>query len=448
MVREKTTGKPLRKNTHRSRETEDSATSRFQDFYRYTTEFLFEHELDGRFTRISAPIIGQLGYTRNELLGMSVTDLMPEHHRRQYKEYRNRLVSNTEDEGLFQVLSKQGVSHILEYKTKVVKAEHGRDVVRGIATDVTERLRTEQELIESEIRFRSILESIEDGYFEVDLEGNFTFFNYVIPEHLGYNRGELTGMNYKQYMDEENAKIVFDTFHSVFMTGKSVKSIEWELIRKDSTGVFVEASVSLQKNRRGEPIGFQGIIRDITDRKRVEQKLAFMAYHDPLTGLYNRKAFLEKIREALKDAQHSGTTCSIMYIDLDKFKKVNDVYGHEAGDKLLVEVAHRLRSILRENDFISRMGGDEFTIILCRSSRSTPEMIAQRIVQRLSMPYRINSFSIDFVTPSIGISVYPNDGTDVETLIKNADVAMYKAKEEGNRYILYTSGDALLQPSV
>ena len=238
-------------------------------------------------------------------------------------------------------------------------------------------------------------------------------------------------------MDEDNARIIFETFHEVFMTGNSIKSIEWELMRKDGTTMFVEASVNLRRNRNGEPIGFQGIIRDTTDRKRSEQELAYLAYHDTLTGLYNRKAFLEKLDETLREAKRYENTRAILYLDLDKFKKVNDIYGHGAGDKLLVEVSSRLKKILRDTDYISRLGGDEFTVILGNHSDLSAEKVAGRILKSLSRPYKIMNVSVDFVTPSIGISIYPEDGHDVETLLKHADEAMYKAKEEGNRYVCY-----------
>jgi diguanylate cyclase (GGDEF)-like protein/PAS domain S-box-containing protein len=412
---------------------------RFNEIYRNLSEFIYEHDLEGNFTEINLQFIGQLGYSREELIRMNVKDIMPDRFNKYFDEYLKRVMENGKDEGLMQVLAKNGDVHIIEYTNVIINTPAGTQGIRGIARDVTDRLETEQALIESDMRFRSILESIEDGYYEVDLEGNMTFFNNPISENLGYTEEELIGKNYKEYMDEENARIVFETFHRAFMTEVSAKTIEWELIRKDGVKLFVEASVNLRKNRKGEPIGFQGIIRDITDRKRSEKELAFLAYHDALTGLYNRKAFLERFDETLKDAKRYENKRAILYLDLDKFKKVNDLYGHEIGDRLLVEVSSRLKKILRENDYISRLGGDEFTIIMSDSKGIKPERVARRILEKLSKPYDFSAITIDFVTPSIGISIYPDDGNDVETLLKHADEAMYKAKETGNRYVHYSN---------
>jgi diguanylate cyclase (GGDEF)-like protein/PAS domain S-box-containing protein len=415
------------------------SSERFNEIYRNLSEFIYEHDLEGNFTEINLQFIGQLGYSREELIRMNVREIMPDRYHKYFNEYLKRVTENGKDEGLIQVLAKNGDIHIIEYTNMIINTPAGTQGVLGIARDVTDRLETEQALIESDMRFRAILESIEDGYYEVDLEGNLTFFNNPISENLGYTEDELIGKNYKDYMDEENARIIFESFHRVFKTGVSAKTIEWELIRKDGVKMFVEASVNLRKNRKEEPIGFQGIIRDITDRKRSEKELAFLAYHDALTGLYNRKAFLERFDETLKDAKRYENRKAVLYLDLDKFKKVNDLYGHEIGDRLLVEVSSRLRTILRENDYISRLGGDEFTIILSNSQEIKPEKVAQRILEKLSTPYDLSGITIDFVTPSIGISTYPDDGNDVETLLKHADEAMYKAKEKGNRYVHYSN---------
>ncbi|HPR51101.1 MAG TPA: PAS domain S-box protein [Deltaproteobacteria bacterium] len=412
-------------------------TERFNEIYYNVSEFIYGHDLEGNFTEINLKFVGQLGFTREEMIGRNIREIIPGRKKKHFEEYMERILDNGRDEGLMQVLSKDGAKHIVEYKNMLVHTPEGDTVIHGIARDVTERLETEQALLESDMRFRAILESIEDGYFEVDIAGNLTFFNNRIYEHLGYTSDELIGKNYREYMDEDNARIIFETFHEVFMTGNSIKSIEWELMRKDGTTMFVEASVNLRRNRDGEPIGFQGIIRDTTDRKRSEQELAYLAYHDTLTGLYNRKAFLEKLDETLREAKRYENTRTILYLDLDKFKKVNDIYGHGTGDRLLVEVSSRLKKILRDTDYISRLGGDEFTVILGNHSDLSAEKVAGRILKSLSRPYNLMNVSIDFVTPSIGISIYPEDGQDVETLLKHADEAMYKAKEEGNRYVCY-----------
>jgi diguanylate cyclase (GGDEF)-like protein len=238
-------------------------------------------------------------------------------------------------------------------------------------------------------------------------------------------------------VDEQNARRLFETFHQVFVTGTPTKSFDWEMMKKDGSKMYVEASVSLQRNRDGDPVGFCGIVRDITDRKKTEHELAYLAYHDALTGLHNRKAFLQKIEEGLREAKRYKHCRSILYIDLDHFKRVNDVYGHEVGDKLLMQVATRLIETMRDSDYVCRLGGDEFTIILGNPVKPNIQRIADRILQSLSKPYIIQGIRIDFVTPSIGAGTYPHDGPDAQSLLKSADNAMYKAKEKRNCFVAY-----------
>ncbi len=419
---------------------------RFKLIQHNLLEFIYEHDLEGTFTSISLDYISQLGYTREDLVGNNIKAFIARKYQRYFDDYMNRVLSIGKDEGLMNMVSKDGETHIIEYMNTLIKEDGTAVGVLGVARDVTDQLRTEQELIQTDMRFRTILHSIEDGYYEVDLNGNMTFFNSRVNEHLGYTKEEMLGLNYRDYMDEKNAGIVLGIFHDVFLTGKSVTSLEWELMKKDGTRIFVDASVNLMTNTKGEPSGFLGIIRDTTERKRTEQELAFLAYHDALTGLFNRKAFLERLEETIRLARRYENRRAILYMDLDKFKKVNDLHGHEIGDKLLLEVSRRLKKILRDTDYISRLGGDEFTIILGNSTGLHPEKVARRIIETLSKPYRLSGTSIGFVTPSIGIGIYPDDGRDVETLLKHADEAMYKAKEKGRAYVRY--GNVLYHPSV
>lgn len=408
---------------------------RFAEISRNITEFVFEHDLEGNFTELIPHYTGRLGLYREDVVGRNARSLMPKHFCKQFDDYLRRVTSNGKDEGLMQVVSRDGKSHVIEYNNILVTNKDGEKMVQGVARDVTERLETEHALIESDTRFRIILDSIEDGYFEVDLAGNFTFFNSRIPEHLGCTEEEMMGMNYRRLMDRTNAEYVYKAFHKIFITGESVKSIEWELIKKDGSCFVADTSVSLKRDRKGDPVGFQGIIRDVTERKRFEQELAYMAYHDPLTGLFNRKAFVEKLTETIREARRYRGTRAVLFLDLDSFKKVNDVHGHEIGDRLLVEVAARLRRTVRESDYVSRLGGDEFSVILTNPRNLNAERVAGRLVEVLCMPYHIMGITIDFITTSIGISVFPEDGHDAEVLLKRADEAMYQAKERKSCFV-------------
>jgi diguanylate cyclase (GGDEF)-like protein len=186
-------------------------------------------------------------------------------------------------------------------------------------------------------------------------------------------------------------------------------------------------------------MGFRGIIRDVSAGKKYQEKLEYLAYHDELTGLYNRKAFFDRLKDTLAQSDRDFREKHIFFMDLDKFKQVNDTLGHDAGDKLLVEVAERLKNTLRQTDHICRLGGDEFTAILNNITEPAPEIAAQRIIEALSRPYLFNEHSINFINISIGIATYPKDAKDISTLVNCADAAMFEAKKMGNCYVFYSS---------
>lgn len=288
-----------------------------------------------------------------------------------------------------------------------------------------EVIRQDQEsLRRSEERYRTMLENIEEYFYEADLAGNLLFFNDALYRMLGYAREKLIGMNFRELMDRGTVEKAFRIFRKAYETGEAQKGIGWCLVRKDGTPCHIEISVSLIRNMAGEIIGFRGVARNVSE-------LIYFVYHDSLTGLYNRKAFFERLRETLAIAKRDQKEKNIFYVDLDEFKRVNDEYGHHVGDEVLKEVAARLRASLRKTDHICRIGGDEFLVILNNlKDESHPEEAACRVLKALSAPYRIQGHEIDFVRPSIGISTYPKDSEEVETLIRCADIAMFKAKRK------------------
>ena len=300
---------------------------------------------------------------------------------------------------------------------------------------------TKEALYASEEKYRNILEQIEEGYYEVDLAGNFTFFNNRVSQILGYSAEELKSMNNRQYMDKENSKKVFLDYNDVFRTGLPKNNLDAELIKKNGKKMYAGISITLIKDSSGQPIGFRGIIHDITERRQAEEKIRQLAYHDSLTGLPNRKLFSDRWSIALAQSQRNQQKVGIAMLDLDNFKKVNDTLGHDVGDLLLQAAAKRLSAALRKGDTVARFGGDEYVLIIPDLKTIEDAIpVAQKIVDSFRKPFLIDKHQL-FVTTSIGIAVYPNDGTDGDILLKNADKAMYQAKQTGrNRYKLYTEG--------
>lgn len=285
---------------------------------------------------------------------------------------------------------------------------------------------------------KQILENIKDGYYEVDLKGNFTFFNQALKDMLGYSEFELIGMNYQKYTSKETAQLLYDVYSTVYKTKKAAEMLEFQYIKKNGDIFDAEVSINLVYNDANEPIGFCGIVRDITERKKTEELINFYAYHDPLTELPNRRYFEEQLTKAIIKADERKTMLAVLFIDLDGFKQVNDTLGHSEGDKLLQQIARRLREHCTDNTVISRLGGDEFTILIYDLACFQDAYIhAKAILQLFQKQFIISNMNFT-ITASIGIALYPYEGNTPEELMIHADTAMYRAKQTGkNTFCFY-----------
>ena len=239
-------------------------------------EGYFEVDRAGDFTYFNTSLCRILGYTREEMSGMNYKVLTDsENVKNVSRAFKKIYVTGVPSKGFeWEAIRKDGAKRRVEVSVSLI-AEPGEKPTRfrGIARDTTERKEAEGKLNQSEEKYRNILESIEDGYFEVDIAGNLTFFNDSVCRMLGYSRAELMGMNNRQYTDKENGQKLFQEFNKVFRTGDPSKGVGHEIIKKDGTKLYIESSASLIRNTSGQPIGFRGIMRNITERKRAEEKL-------------------------------------------------------------------------------------------------------------------------------------------------------------------------------
>ena len=301
----------------------------------------------------------------------------------------------------------------------------GHDELATLSSEINQML--ESVRISTE-RDKTILETMEDGYFELDLKGRVTFSNHSLAGLLRCRKAGLLGADYRHLLDEGAAERAFRVFNQLYKTGRPVKNLETGFALGDGGELFLESSASVIRDATGQIVGFRGIVRDVTLRKRTSEKLFHLAYHDSLTELFNRKAFHEHLGEELIHATRYRQRRSLLFMDLDKFKTVNDTYGHDTGDQLLKAFAIRIQKCLRTKDRVYRLGGDEFAVILSDLEVCHPDVVVQRIVDEMKKVFHLEKAVIDFVTVSIGISVFPVDGTDVETLLACADKAMYRIK--------------------
>ena len=379
-----------------------------------------------------------IGFSAEEIIGSSSLSMV---HPDDREHVRNSALAilhgNLTFPYEYRIIAKNG--DILWYVGTVTTIEYkSKRAVLGSQMDISRQKQAEDALRQSEERSRSIIETIVDAYYEVDLRGSLLLFNEAFLQLYGYKQKEMQGLNYKRYVDKKNADIAFHAFHQVFKTGKPIKKLVWEIINKNGDDRQVELSVSLIRDAHGTPTGFRGIMSDITARHKAEEVIRKQAFSDPLTSLSNRILFYDRLNMAIKKAKRAQKMVAVMILDLDHFKEVNDQWGHAAGDMLLKEVADRLKALIRDTDTVARHGGDEFAVVL--SSLNTPDdalLVVEKIVHAFHKPFHFEKRKHG-VTTSIGIALFPDSGNDCDTLINKADKAMYLAKTLGrNRYCIY-----------
>jgi len=430
----------LEQEVQRSEEKYRTMLEQMQDGY-------YEVDLKGNYTFANTAAATILGVPKEQLIGTNYRVLAPpDEIERVFKTY-NKVYKSGIPINAFahEITIKDGESIQVESSVDVRKNERGEIIgFRSVVRDVTERKRLEAALSLSEEKYRSILEEMEDAYYEVDLSGNFTFVNEATSRHTGYSGEELTQMNFRQVTYEEDINPVFTSFNNVYRSGEPNKGYSHRMVKKDGTVGYVEAAISVSKDKQGAIVGFRCVSRDVTERKLLEQKLADMATHDFLTGLPNRILLNDRFQVALAQANRNNYKLGIMSLDLDHFKEVNDTMGHAVGDQLLKAAGARLSNILRSSDTVARLGGDEFLLLL--QEIHYPEdaiLIAQKIIDSCKEPIQINGHQLHIST-SIGIAIYPDNGEDMDTLMRKSDAAMYFSKRHGGmQYKVFTTSDQL-----
>jgi diguanylate cyclase (GGDEF)-like protein/PAS domain S-box-containing protein len=400
-------------------------------------------DLNGNITFVNESFCKILGYSQEELTGKPFAVFIhPDDIALVLERFADGLGHPEVEYQLeFRAIHKDG--HTVWIYPSVSPVFHKNTLTAGMAIvfDITERKKLEEALKTSEERYRTILEEIQDNYFETDLAGNFIFVNDAMCRTLGYSKEELIGMNYQVFAAKEDAEVVYRDFNRVFRTGETMKGLSYKFIQKNGTVGFGELSVSATKDETGNVIAFRGIARDVTERKRLERELNDIATHDFLTGLPNRLLLQDRLNVALAGARRNRTKLAVMMLDLDRFKVVNDTFGHSLGDKVLRVAGERLVALVRKSDTVARVGGDEFLVLLPKIARVEDSIrVARKILEAFRKPFVINSFKVR-ITNSVGIAIYPEDGEDSDTLLRNADIAMYWVKEQGrDNYASYSTG--------
>jgi diguanylate cyclase (GGDEF)-like protein/PAS domain S-box-containing protein len=306
---------------------------------------------------------------------------------------------------------------------------------------------------EAEAKYRALVEQIPAVVYldPVDENGSSIYVSPQVTDLLGIAPEEWLTDPYawRRHIHPEDEERAFEEYRQAYDTHTTLNH-EYRMVHEDGTVKWVLEQAFPIDDEHGRPWMIQGVIFDITERKNAEQQVAFLAYHDKLTGLPNRALFEEMLEAALARARRQDTGVAVLFLDLDNFKLVNDSLGHHAGDLLLAQLSDRLRTCTRDTDVVARQGGDEFLVLLAdldrtdeaEAPRARAEVVADRIREALEAPFDLHG-TMFYATGSIGISLFPHDAQDAETLMRNADAAMYRTKRaEPGGFSVFEVSDA------
>ena len=335
----------------------------------------------------------------------------------------------------------------------------------GLMLDITELIQTQHQLLEAQTKYGALVEQI-PAIVYVDLADEAMTTSYVSPQIEA-----LLGYTQQEYIEDPAlwARMLHPDDHDETMAAYAAGRdsgepfvLEYRLVARDGRTVWFRDSAVVLHDESGRPQLVQGVMLDLTERKSAEERISYLAYHDKLTGLPNRAMFDELLDLALARGRRSDQGVSVLSVDIDNFKLVNDSLGHESGDALIVKLAGRLKDATRDVDLVARPGGDEFLLLLGDLDRTPPmpgaqdgasiaaEAVASRVQHAFREPFEVNGTEL-YLTASVGISVFPEDASSAVELLKNADTAMFRSKKTGpGNYLVYTAEgtDALTRLSL
>jgi diguanylate cyclase (GGDEF)-like protein/PAS domain S-box-containing protein len=413
-----------------------------------TPECLVVAAVDGRIVYANHRVVELSGFSREELIDRPVDELVVSDE---------PLGVESTGAGI-QAACRRKVGEDLpvELHLGTVEGPAGRYLVVTLR-DVSELRRGEAARFEAEAKYAALVEGIPAiTYLDpIDENQSSIYVSPQVTELLGISQDEWISNPYawRHHVHAEDEERVWNEYVEAYTNERSL-SHEYRMVHQDGHVIWVSEQAFIIRNEQGEPWLIQGVIFDITERKKAEEQVAFLAYHDKLTGLPNRVLFEEMLELALARARRHGLGVGVVFLDLDNFKLVNDSLGHHAGDELLAELAERLRGCTRETDLVARQGGDEFLLLLADLEREVApvpgvdaatvvaESVAMRVHEALREPFDLSGTRF-FATGSVGISLFPLDASDAHSLLRNADTAMYQSKKLGpGRYVVYSPDGA------
>ncbi len=420
---------------------------RYLRLFDSNNDALFVLEIDekqgpGKFLDVNEAMCQRLGYSKEELLQLSPMEINRPGMEKELQACVQQVLVHKGH--LFETvhMSKSGREIPVEINVRMLDG-YNDSLFIGCARDVAKRRKAHEEQMEAKdwemAKLSSAVEQSADSIMITDRHGAIEYVNPAFEEITGYSRDEAYGKTPVIIKSGKNSRDEYENLWRKIMRGEVYRNV---LINRKKDGMlyYEEKTISPLKDSQGRITHFISSGKDITTRMQTEERLHHLAYHDILTDLPNRVLFVERINNAIKQSRGAEQRCAVLFIDLDRFKNINDTLGHSVGDLLLQAVPERLLSCVRDRDTVARFGGDEFSLLLEKVPGSEAvAKVAEKLIDVLSKPYEVQNQEL-YLTASIGISLSPDDSTDANTLIKNADTAMYRAKDTGrNNYQFYST---------
>ena len=414
------------------------ADERFHNIFRLIPNSLTLQTMQGVVLDCSNTFCEMTGFSREEVLSQDAQVLNVWVNHEQRMMFREILLRDGQiDNFEFQLRRRNGDIRTMQISARQLTLGSAVPVILSVAHDITERKIAELAVQESAFHTQAILDNMFDGVITINIKGVIESINKAASNIFGFSHDEVVGHNITtlmplRFQDQHNAYLQLEDESLGTPVVNTLREVEGQ--RKD--GNVFPMSLSISKVMRDNRITFVGVIRDISQQRQDEEEIHHLAFYDALTNLPNRRLLFDRLQQAILTSSRTDQHGALMFLDLDHFKQLNDTLGHDIGDVLLQQVAHRLHACVREGDSVARMGGDEFVVLIeslsiyPNEAAAQTELIADKILAGLGEPYYLREHTY-LITPSIGIVVFLHQTETMEELLKKADVAMYQAKTAG-----------------
>lgn len=386
---------------------------------------------DARIIDTNDTFCNMVGYSREELLTMTISDLEVVESSEETVRHIHKIMKTGHD--LFETQHRHKDGHLIEIEVSASYANIDGGVIFVFTRDISERKREEAAKQLSSL----VLNASTAAVMVTDAENRIVSVNPAFTKITGYQPEEVIDHDPNMLSSGKHSREFYQALWATLLDSGHWEG-EWWNRRKDGEEYAEQVNLNVIRHQDGSVFRFVKIATDITEKKCLDDQIWRQANYDAVTGLTNRRLFLDRLSHEMKKCERTGESLAVFYIDLDHFKDVNDQYGHAVGDRLLVDAARRIGSCIRSTDTVARLGGDEFAVLLTNlAGTGRVDTVAQHIIHMLAQPFQLGEIEAG-ISGSVGITIFPNGGSNVDELIKKADLAMYAAKRGGKNRFTYS----------